>query len=289
MGPHEIDLSQLDLRIVASDTVRLHERTDHERVERLMASLVHDLTLKNPPLAAELPEGGYVILDGATRTTALRGLGCRDLLIQVVGYPGPHVRLDAWSHVLPEHVAAHVLAALPSVDGVEVIETSYDDALHQLDTHRAVAAIIDPSGVVRLLKRATGSSTPLVARSLMDLYGGFGEIYRVPRAESIVAAQRVLHVGAASDAEAASTSLVVFPTWSTDNIIESATTQDLLPAGITRHIIEGRALNVNISLDILQVEWSLEAKAAWLEKWLQTKIERRKVRVYLEPVVVFDD
>ena len=128
-----------------------------------------------------------------------------------------------------------------------------------------------------------------LCRTLMDLYGGFGEIYRVPRAESIVAAQRVLHVGAATEAEAASTSLVVFPTWSTDSIIESAVTQDLLPAGITRHIIEGRALNVNISLDILQVEWSLEAKAAWLDKWLQTKIERRKVRVYLEPVVVFDD
>jgi hypothetical protein len=83
--------------------------------------------------------------------------------------------------------------------------------------------------------------------------------------------------------------VVMFPAWTPNDISRAATSGDLLPAGITRHVIPGRALNVNISLDMLLLDAPRASKSAWLERWLSSKITARKVRFYHEAVFVFDD
>ena len=59
--------------------------------------------------------------------------------------------------------------------------------------------------------------------------------------------------------------------------------------GITRHLIDGRTLNVNLDLQMLATDDSLEKKNAWLKQWLSDKVHARKVRFYGEPVFVFED
>ncbi|MGH2435514.1 MAG: ParB N-terminal domain-containing protein, partial [bacterium] len=64
-----------DLRIIATEEVFVHEDHDPVRVDRLVASLRDDGVLRNPPVAAPLSGGGYVVLDGANRAAALASIG----------------------------------------------------------------------------------------------------------------------------------------------------------------------------------------------------------------------
>src|SRR5262245_40397122 len=96
--------SQLpDLRIVPTEHLFLHEDVEPGRVERIVERLSQDQVLKNPIIVAELDDfGHYVVLDGANRSTALKQLGVRDALVQVVDYGDPEVKLDTWYHLVSD-------------------------------------------------------------------------------------------------------------------------------------------------------------------------------------------
>ncbi len=262
----------LSLRIVAKEDVLLHEQTDPQRVERLVQVLQNDAFLRNPPIVAEAG-GRYVVLDGATRTTALSTLDCRHMVVQVVPY-STHVKLEAWYHLLPETTAKEVIKGFGSAQGA----VRLDDARRALDSREAAAAIVVNANEVYLLKPTTDAANKAL-RDLVHSYGNFGEVHRIVHddLQSVVRSEE--SVGA----------VVLFPPWKPEEIIRAATTSDLLPAGITRHIIPGRALNINVSLDILQLDATIEAKSEWLERWLTQKILAKKVRFYHESVFVFDD
>ena len=73
------------------------------------------------------------------------------------------------------------------------------------------------------------------------------------------------------------------------DVIHCALNQTRLPTGITRHLVSGRALGVDVPLEVLRDERSLEQKNAWLQDMTLERIRRNKVRVYQEPVIIFDD
>ncbi|MBK7032042.1 MAG: hypothetical protein IPH49_01935 [Ignavibacteria bacterium] len=101
MANQRLEPHELHLRFVPADEVVLHEETDPARVNRIRASLDNDGVLRNPPIV-----GSGVVLDGATRTTALKLMGAKHLLVQQVPYGGDHgVELQAWYHVLPTQAA----------------------------------------------------------------------------------------------------------------------------------------------------------------------------------------
>jgi hypothetical protein len=86
------------------------------------------------------------------------------------------------------------------------------------------------------------------------------------------------------------TTLLVFPHFAPAEVLELATSGAKLPAGITRHLIRWRALRINVPLECMAAnDRPLDAKNAWLRSWLQEKFERRQVRFYEEPTVLFDE
>jgi hypothetical protein len=284
MATSKIDTRHLDLRIVPAHDVLLHELTDPERVRRLEQYLRDDNVLRNPPVVAEVqtPDGmRYVVLDGATRTTALRNAGCRDILVQVVPYgDDAEVTLEAWYHLLRHHAMDAVLDAMQRMEGAVVTTTNLEQAHAMLADRTAAAAIALTENDVRCIGTTDPSHDrgPII-RSLVQHYGGFGEIYRIVNRDLLET------IRSADDVPA----VVIFPTWSPADLTRAALAGDLLPAGITRHVIPGRALNVNLSLDVLTFEAPCGEKNAWLQSWLTAKIMAKKVRYYHEPVFVFDD
>src|SRR5438105_1697626 len=74
------------------------------RLPGLVTRLRTEGVLRNPPIAAPRSDGGFVILDGANRTTALLALEAPAVLPQVVEYEDPAVRLDVWCHLLAQPV-----------------------------------------------------------------------------------------------------------------------------------------------------------------------------------------
>jgi hypothetical protein len=59
--------------------------------------------------------------------------------------------------------------------------------------------------------------------------------------------------------------------------------------GITRHVVAGRALGMDVPLEWLTDSQSLEAKNAWLNDLILQRLKANKVRLYQEPVFVFDE
>ena len=279
---------ELRLQFVRADKVLLHEQTDLQRVRRLRAAVEADGMLRNPPIAAQAGDR-FVVLDGATRTTVLKEMGAADILVQIVPYRDPGVRLQAWYHILPDHAALEVMEYVATHTEV-AHSVGIEEARIALDNRSAAAAILNDDGSAVLVDDhfgrglGSGSTTPLRSiseslRSLVGVYGGTGEVFRIVHDDLVETVQQA----------GKCPSVVMFPSFTPEEIVTIATTGDVLPAGITRHLIPGRALNVNLALERIMSARPSEEKNAWLEEWLTAKIMQKKVRYYHEPVFVFDD
>ncbi len=83
--------------------------------------------------------------------------------------------------------------------------------------------------------------------------------------------------------------LIIFPQFALRDVLDAAVTKTVLPAGITRFLIPGRVLHLNVSLDRLRSDESLARKNTWLNKMLAEKLTHRNVRYYQEPVILLDE
>ena len=79
--------------------------------------------------------------------------------------------------------------------------------------------------------------------------------------------------------------VVVYPNYTKRDIVALSQAGAMLPAGITRHVIPGRALRINAPLDGA----TLEQKQAWLTGWLREREVGHGVRFYAEPTFLFDE
>lgn len=264
------------LRMASVDQVRLHEEADDARVERLALRLREDGVLRNPPAAVSVSDGQFVVLDGANRTSALAVLGARVIPLQVVDYD--EVRLDVWSHflldggMLPPGLAARGIAVHQHTAG----------AVPERTSQRCFIATADDVHAIEVGQRPAATLSAVV-----ETYKGTMRIYRVPgfspgRGLREEAARLAHEYGTAG-------TLVVFPLLTKGDILAIAAGDEKLPTGITRHVIAGRALRVDVPLEILTSEGPLSAKDAWLADFVRGKLLDNRVRYYPEATFLFDE
>ena len=275
-----MNAKELCLRIVHLDDVLLHEEIETNRVEKLVARLKQDRLLKNPPIAAQF-ESRYIVLDGASRTTALRRIHCRDIVVQIVDYLNPGITLETWNHMLLDAPAREIFDAIETLPDLFVEKMSEADAHAALARRECIASIMLADGRVYSLcaKDNTLTEQARMLNHLVAAYEGKGEMYRVAHTdvERLIAEHGRL------------SALVVFPRYRPEEIQHLAVNGSKLPMGITRHIIPGRALRINLPLERLESDQPLETKNAWLDEWLKEKMRERHVRYYQEPVFLFDE
>ena len=279
-----MEAKELRLAVVPTRAVVLHEEIEPKRVDRLSQRLRHDRVLKNPPIVTEVRTAGqpprYVVLDGASRTSAFRKLDIPDIVVQIVDYDSPGVRLQSWNHLLLDVDPAELRAAIMAIPDLELVEMDQDTARTKLDRREIICYLIFADGCVEGV--TSGPDRYAQARALAALvktYERKAELYRVATTnlEELVAKHHRL------------SAVVVFPNYRPDDILRLALNGAKVPMGITRHIIPGRALRINIPLDVLETPRPLEEKNAWLDEWLEAKIQERRVRFYQEPVFLFDE
>lgn len=276
-----MNAKELTLRVVRLDDVLLHEQIEKKRVERLARRLVEDQFLKNPPIVTEY-RGKYVLLDGATRVTALRQMGCRDVVVQVVDYEGPGIALETWNHMLLDAPVGELFQSLQKLPGLVIDQTTAENAEAALDRRESIGTLLTKDGQAYALRAPGDGALEQQARLLNQVvaaYEGRGELYRVAHTdvERLVAEHGRL------------SALFVFPRYRPDEIRRLALNSSKLPMGVTRHIIPGRALRINIPLDMLRRDDPLEQKNGWLDEWTTAKMRERHVRFYQEPVFLFDE
>ncbi len=269
------------LRFVPVEDLIPHEQADQVRTGPLVQRLQTEGILKNPPVVAPIPgDPRYVVLDGANRVEAARRLGLPHLVVQVVDYEDPRLRVEAWTHVISGESPEHFFATVREIEGIALEPSEYLHARAELARRQALACLICPRGDIYLV-RAEGDLYRRTAllNLLVDIYKSRFRFYRattdqleqiLPDYEQVIA-------------------VVVFPRYEPAEIIELARNGARLPAGITRHIIPYRALRINIPLEILAAPLSLEEKNAWLMEWFRRKLAGREIRIYEESVVIFDE
>jgi len=280
----------LSLRMVPVDIVLPHEAYHGPRVERLAARIAEDGILVNPPLVAEVNNGEkYIVLDGATRTTAFKHSGYPHVIVQVVDVERDHnVQLHAWAHVVRNRAgksgSIDFLSLARNIPGLLLIETAreaLDDLIHEEGVLGYVVTVEGSGYRLELDPEVLGDDRDWldVMNDFVHQYGEWGDVERT----------------LSRDTETLSTMyndmavLVVFPAFSPDLVLRVASQGRLLPAGITRFVIPGRILRLNAPLSKMISDEPLSAKAEWLDEFVAEKVGDRQVRYYEEPVMILDE
>jgi len=274
-----------DLRFVPVEALVPHEQHDAHRMDALAQKLREEPALKNPPVVSPLGTPGgtgarFVVLDGANRATAAREAGFPHMVVQVVRYEEPHVRLATWYHALADLQPNELQRELMRIPGLTCHTEERIHGRALLARREALACVVsDFAAVITLLGGADLEQRNALLNAVVDIYR-HRKFYRV--ATDSLAAARVRHPDV--------TATIVFPHFEPDEILELAMSGARLPAGITRHLIRWRALRVNVPIERLaDTRQTLDEKNRWLAAWVADRAATRHVRFYEESTVLFDE
>jgi L-serine kinase (ATP) / ParB family transcriptional regulator, heme-responsive regulator len=272
-----------DLRVVPLELLVEHEFNDAQRTAPLAKRLEAEGLLKNPPIVAPLDEGDprFVVLDGANRTTALQMLGYPHVLVQVVQYADPPVTLSTWHHVVCGLQVDDFWQCIEAIDRLDFRAMDLLYARAGLARRDLLAYTICADGRVYAARTEVRSlhEQNALLNAMVDTYKDRGRLYR--------AATDYLHEARALYPDL--TGLVIFPRYEASEVMALARDGELLPTGLTRHLIQGRVLRTNYPLSELRSPDDLEAKNARLHEWLQRKLNSKEMRFYGEATFLMDE
>ncbi len=252
------------LRVISLDRLCRHEEVDPLRVNRLVERIDADGIQVNPMICSEAPSGDLVVLDGATRTEALKKLGMDHAVVQVVD-PG-RITLETWHHVVRGCQPDEIVAQIADTDPLTLAHNEFTPRLHTVDGES-------------LSVLGEGISPNATLSALVGTYTGRWTVNRVadPTIESVE--WRYPDWCA----------VLELPTLTVEDVMKAAVGEDLLPAGITRFLIPERALRINIDLSLLQSDRTQEKKQRSLEDLLVQRANDGRIRRYEEAVFILDD
>ena len=267
-----------DLRVWGLDRLLLHEEADAARVRRLVDALRRDGVLRNPPVAAPLPDGRAVVLDGANRVTAMRSLGLPHAVVQTVPYDDPRITLSVWRHYAAEATPGTLRTAAAAA-GIGTVVAAGDQAAAEsrIAAGEGIAAIVDAQGAAVLRGPRNGPAAADALRRLVALYHD--------RPAQRIDDGRLDELAAAYGPGA----LILFRRFVKSELVALALGGDCLPAGITRHVSPGRALRLNTPLAWLAGAGAVSEKQAALDAELRRRWQAHGVRLYAEPTFLFDE
>jgi len=173
-------------------------------------------------------------------------------------------RAGSWGHLLD---AASLQAALRSAGGIEVSET--------LPAGGSLAEARFSGGEKLFVKAREEGLVPTVRalRALHALYPEGGVVRRVDPGKPVE-----LRAGEA---------VLLYRRFTPEELVEVVSAGEVLPAGITRFVVEERVLNVRYPLELLS-DGEPAARNAELTEFVSRSWERNRIRYYREPVVLFE-
>jgi len=271
-----MELKLPDLRIVDTRRLVLHEESDPSRSERIAARLAEEKVLGNPPIVASVPgTSKLIVLDGANRVSAAFVLKLTALMVQVVDYADPEVRLHRWHHLLLELDGAALLESVRKIPLAIVEKTEAKTAERALSGKRVACVVRPRNGTAWRVLPRPGVSPAAVMRAVTDIYKRRTQIYRIADEQiDRLAEQTAANV----------TAVILFPGFRKQDIVRFA-----LKEGITKHFIPNRALKVNLPLSVLRGKKTLAARNRELAALIARKSREKKIRAYPEPTVIFDE
>ncbi len=261
-----------DLRIVEASAVLPHEKSDDQRSLPLIERLKKAEFFTNPPVVSAETDGKYVLLDGSNRHRSMQALGFAHILVQVADYESDFVDLGVWQHIVSDWDAQQFLRQLEQIEQIDIRDGWNAQAVAQVLLRGGPVYSIH-AGINSLVQRNA------TLRQVVKTYHDNATLYRSPLSDPA----QIWSLFPSGFA------LVMFPNYQPQDIIAAALQQAYLPPGVSRHIIHGRALNLNYPMRQLRADLPLAEKNQQLAAWLQEQYAARGVRYYAEATYQFDE
>ncbi len=277
---HTAEASEtLSLELVPTELVTPHEHFDPKRVARLIERLQEDGRLVNPPITTHW-HGRYIILDGATRFTAMKEMGLPYVIVQVVQPEQAGFELHTWYHAISsERPFASLKAQLEKINGLEMTPITNSELQNALQQPRVLCYLQNNHEEAFLLQHTTGTDRLAVMNELVAAYTEWGEVERTLLTDLPKLLAQFPKMVA----------IAVFPQFEPSDVFNTASAGHFLPAGLTRFVIPGRILRLNADLERLRRNETLAEKRAWFNQFLEQKLARSRLRYYQEPVILLDE
>jgi hypothetical protein len=266
---------KFELRLIRSTDILLHEYSENDRSSRLARRLREEKILYNPLIIGR-HKHRYVLIDGANRFEALKRLNCGIILGQIVEYMNYDVLLKSWFHF----VYGLKLDELVKFLGNSRIVFNYIKKLRRPLPDKEIL-VYSKQGNGILIKLDKDLKQLLSALSRINWY--YENKYYYSRVDSDIKTGEITRI---SDAEGI---LVMYPEFSKRKILNIAGQTEKLPAGITRHLIPNRVMHIKYPVSELKSSAELEKKNSRLLNFVADKIKNKKVRLYREPLLIFDE
>ncbi|NHZ71584.1 MAG: hypothetical protein GWP17_00650 [Aquificales bacterium] len=240
----------------------------------------HADLLDNAGLLEALEHGR---LAGATRFTSFKRLGFEHMVFQVVdaGQSGPEsFTLDTWYHAISsDQPFAVLLTHLQQLDGIQFQKLPPGDIQTVFQDEAALCYFLDRNGRITLAKAAPGAVHLEVMNNLVASYTDWDSVERTLLTDLPRLTEQFPQL----------TAVAIFPQFAPKTVFDVASKGGFVPAGLTRFVIPGRILRLNMKLDRLKENDTLAAKRAWFKKYLADRLASSRLRYYQEPVVLLDD
>ena len=268
----------LALQVVAMEDVFPHENIDPRRVARLSEKIKTADVLTNPPIVVA-SDGQYIVLDGATRTTAFRLLGYPHIVVQVFAEEDDKLSLDTWRHAIRQiepSELAHIIGSMPEIS---MIASLPETVLQDMTDYGGLCYLTTVENKTYHIKPAPGVNHLDALNKLTSTYIEASYVTRTIESDINRVAEEHPDLAA----------LVIFPKYEIDQVLQIARAGRALPAGITRFVIPGRVMRLNADLAVLKSSQSLSEKNEWLFELTMKKLADDQVRYYQEPVYLLDE
>lgn len=278
-----------DLRLVPVNDVLPHEEHDAQRSTPLVKRIEKSGIWLNPPIVAPLDSQleesqSFALLDGANRYHCVLELGYPHILVQVADYNGGFIQLETWNHVLSDVNTEDILPKIYAINGLHVEHSDSLTAQSALARREAIAyvRVLKGSGWVLMLIADTQDirERNTTLRTLVNTYKHAARLDRITGDNPHQVSRLYPDAGM----------MVIFPRYESSEILVAARDKVHLPPGISRHIIQGRAMRLNYPLSALaDAKTDLQLKNEQLQKWVQERFAAKSVRFYEESMFIYDD
>jgi hypothetical protein len=274
------------LVLAPSDSIRFHEQPERQRTLRLVARLREDRFLRNPPIVARTGAASFVLLDGANRVSAFRELGLSHVPVQVVDYGAPQVVLKGWHHLLKEGRTLDLRSAFADLPGVTLREVARADLEPLIELRRVMAVLVDETAACWGLW-PDGGEGPL---DLLDWMRVLGQVVAAYEGKTGLERIKLADYADLPDVfRRMEHQLILFPALTKVELLQLVAAGVMIPTGISRHNIPGRALGLNIDLGFLTDLASDEAKQAHLREHVADLELRGRIRFYEESSFIMNE
>jgi hypothetical protein len=227
----------LEIEILNIDQVHIHEEIVPELLKKLIEDIKSRKVVKDPLL---MDKKTKVILDGMHRVAALKKMGYRYLPVCGINYRSPKVRVGCWYRTI-EGKNWEKFPEILKLLGLRGERTTIRRAKRELDNRRAVAALWRPGSCL------------LIRAERNDIHESYGWIKRI----ELALKKEKFKLRYEREREAAvlvskEVAVLFVPCAKKSEVIEAALSGRVFAHKTTRHVVEGRPLNVRVPLSWLK-------------------------------------